>query len=557
MRMALLLLAVLATAGASAQPLFKVGLVSDTHVGETVESCARVRAALEIFRREGAALVCNLGDIADHHYPQGYRSYRAVFNEVFGANRPKEAYVYAGHDATRYKGGANGVDPATRDQAFEDLRRLLEIPHGPYAAFDVHGYPFVIVPQYVDLARMEEMIVRAETDFPDKPVFVLDHVPAYATTHNTTKWGDPARRKLLDRHPRVVHLDGHTHASLRDEEQIWQGGFTTVNACTLQGWAGKLVGGNPSNKPAYGCLVMEVFADRLVFRRYDIRDGSEYRADAPWTVPWPFDPKTAPYREGARSLPPVTFAADASVTLAPPRPKAREIVFSVPAAREADNVLTYRFELLRNGRPFARRDVFGEFYLRPADRTGRISCAFETGFFEKKDEPLVVRVTPVDFFGCAGQAVESPFAAPERAGKVVFRSSDLAKDGKFLDRLDGEKPATVRDGFVTWRVGNVRLCVPDEAWAGTGCPAYQVVLDLETEQPKDGGLLLLYRERDLATGTVSRNNLRIAVPDGRTGRSRYVFTVRKKTPTSGFDIVFNGVIAPLKVKVHHMKVVRL
>ena len=51
----------------------RVGLVTDTHVGTTMESCARVRAALELFKKKGVEMVVNCGDIADRHYPDGYR----------------------------------------------------------------------------------------------------------------------------------------------------------------------------------------------------------------------------------------------------------------------------------------------------------------------------------------------------------------------------------------------------------------------------------------------------------------------------------------------------
>ena len=61
----------------------RVGLITDTHVGPTMESCVRVRAALELFRQKGAEMVVNCGDIADHHYPDGYRCYRKTVNEVY------------------------------------------------------------------------------------------------------------------------------------------------------------------------------------------------------------------------------------------------------------------------------------------------------------------------------------------------------------------------------------------------------------------------------------------------------------------------------------------
>ena len=63
---------------------------------------------------------------------------------------------------------------------------------------------------------------------------------------------------------------------------------------------GRLVGSNNPRRDNYGVLIVDVFASRIVFRRFDVRDGKEYKADDPWMIPWPFDPSTAPYRAATR-----------------------------------------------------------------------------------------------------------------------------------------------------------------------------------------------------------------------------------------------------------------
>lgn len=89
---------------------------------------------------------------------------------------------------------------------------------------------------------------------------------------------------------------------MRDERAIWQGEFTSVNVGCLQNWGGGLPGSAPTRMQNYGAVLMEVFANRIVLRRFDVRDRKEYSADAPWVVPWPFDPATAP--TGANCVPP-------------------------------------------------------------------------------------------------------------------------------------------------------------------------------------------------------------------------------------------------------------
>ena len=108
----------------------RIGLMTDTHVGMTLESCSRVKAALELFKAKGAEMVINCGDIADRHYPAGYRFYRQTVNTVYpeAAARPKEIFVYADHDLIDHDRHIGRKDPVA---AFENVRRLLEIPHPP------------------------------------------------------------------------------------------------------------------------------------------------------------------------------------------------------------------------------------------------------------------------------------------------------------------------------------------------------------------------------------------------------------------------------------------
>ena len=102
----------------------RVGLVTDTHVGTTMESCVRVRAALELFKQKGVEMVVNCGDIADHHYPDGYRCYRKTVNEVYPdpTSRPIERFVYAFHDVLNYLPGSGWNVARDAAPAFADVQ---------------------------------------------------------------------------------------------------------------------------------------------------------------------------------------------------------------------------------------------------------------------------------------------------------------------------------------------------------------------------------------------------------------------------------------------------
>ena len=107
-------------------PLLKIGVMTDTHVGTTKESCARARLAYEMFRDMGVDLIANVGDVADHHYPTGYVAYREMVEETFAqvpaGRRPKELFVYAWHDAYAYKDHPREAAAKDSPEAFADMR---------------------------------------------------------------------------------------------------------------------------------------------------------------------------------------------------------------------------------------------------------------------------------------------------------------------------------------------------------------------------------------------------------------------------------------------------
>ena len=268
---------------AEEKPLLKIGLMTDTHVGKTKESCSRARLAYELFRDIGVDLIVNDGDVADHHYPTGYVAYRERVEETFAGvpaeRRPKELFVYAWHDVYDYKGHPREVSTRDAPEAFADMQRLIKSPNGPYAEGEIKGFPYVVIPQFygregqVDWKRFDKMLSAAEKAYPGKPVFAFAHVPPAGTTRSMR--GSADKRRVLNRHPMAVNISGHTHGSMRDERAIWQGEFTSVNVGCLQNWGGGLPGSAPTRMQNYGAVLMEVFANRIVLRRFDVRDRKE------------------------------------------------------------------------------------------------------------------------------------------------------------------------------------------------------------------------------------------------------------------------------------------
>ena len=123
-------------------PLLKIGVMTDTHVGTTKESCSRARLAYEMFRDMDVDLIANVGDVADHHYPTGYVAYREMVDETFAQvpaeRRPKELFVYAWHDAYAYKDHPREAAAKDSPEAFADMERLIGA-WAPFARRDAFG----------------------------------------------------------------------------------------------------------------------------------------------------------------------------------------------------------------------------------------------------------------------------------------------------------------------------------------------------------------------------------------------------------------------------------
>ena len=458
--------------------LFSMGILTDTHIGSYyTKGTERLVAAMELFRREKADFIVNVGDICDRHDPAFYAAYRQAVDGVFPPDRPhpRELYVYAWHDAFAYKGHARDRSMQDQVEAFADVRRYLRAENPPNFQTVVKGIPVLVFQQYFDAKEVdyEGLIAKAEAEHPGKPVLVFDHQPLADTVDRTEMGGADgsfSRREILNRHPRVIHISGHIHGSLRNERNIWQGEFTAVNAGCLQVW------GNDPVRHEYGVIVMDVHEKAVVFRRFDVRDGTEIGADSRWIVPLPFDSATAPYRSDCRRRTesvaefPATARAEAAFE------KGR-LVLGFPEARGKGPA--FKYEIACAG--LFERTIYGDFSLREADRTGRARFSCSAAYFD----PGVrydVTVTPVGFFGGRGRPLVVPVErpTPEEGAVVRYDCRNPMEELKLkIGTTDGDY--AVRDGaFVAGGRMVGRLILPKAATDVKVGERLCVIADLRT-----------------------------------------------------------------------------
>ena len=399
------------------KPLFTAGFMSDTHVKPVPGSCDRVWAAYEFFKAKGVSLIANLGDIAERHYPDAYRAYRQVRETVYpdAASRPKEVFIWAHHDRTHFKGRENG----DYTEAFEAAKPILSIEHEQIDRFEMGGYTFLIFPQWIDgrLDVFERNIAEACAANPGKPVFVLNHVPPADTTP-LSRGAGVRERRILDRYPQTVVFSGHTHGTLRDERLIWQKGFANVNLGCLSLWGDGFMGRVPSAIENWTVGYLEFYRDRLVVRRFSLKDGVEIGAEDPWTIRWGADDGRYTPEVRAKNAVTPEFPADAVLTVvAVGEPMAAAVVTWPTSGLDRDTLgYRLRIEALRDGAwsTLAVRETCGDFWHEASAKPMRaFGDRLPAAFF---DEGARYRfsVEPYGFFGKTGARIAAEWTAPKK-----------------------------------------------------------------------------------------------------------------------------------------------
>lgn len=519
--------------------IMRLGVVSDTHIGRTSESCRRAKLAMELFRSLGVDAVINCGDIAELHYPTGYVAYREMMDNVFsgGLSRPLEVYAYAWHDACAYRGRWGSV-VQDAPQAFDDVQKLLKAPNGHTASFKFNGYRFLIMPQFtgckgfLSWKEYEKAVASACRETPDRPVFVIDHVPPFATVYCSGNWGSWQARQILNRYPQVVVLSGHVHGSLRNDMLIWQREFTVINAGCLQEWSGHFANASPAVRQSYGVVTVDVYPEQLLVRRWDIRDRSEIESNRRWSIPLPFSAKDAPYRIDNRrrdEIPPQFRTQDALTVSCEGMPFSG---WRLKFPGDTPDAMCYRVavqsrDVSGSWRTFASREVISEYWMRPSERTGGAECFLPDVLFEPSRRYRFA-VTPVGQYGSVGKELSVEVTAPKefRASTVVFESKDPANEYGFF-RASGDKARhrSNTDGFCgpTGADRNF-LKLPTGAFKGSAGARFRLVLDMQTSLPRDGAVWYA-KLWDAAEGRAVSG--RIVMPAGEV-RTQYVFDYVKK-----------------------------
>jgi len=541
------LLPVILFAKESGTPLMRVAFITDTHVYIKPQSANLVKEAYKLFKSLKVDAVVNCGDIADRHHPTAYKNYRDAVSAVYGNEKaPVEFFAYANHDIGRDR-------TISQEKYFEMLKRDLKIFHDPESLTKFKGYNFVTVRQSVSQETFEKLIVQAVKDTPDKPVFLIDHSPAGSTVYDSATWGSWWRRKILEKYPQVVQFSGHVHGTLANELNIWQGKFTAINIGGLAYWHAVLMGNVVASRNSDMALVMDVYKDKLVMRRFFCKTKNEYQPETPWVVYLPYEPSKAiysPEKRNAESLPP-EFARNSKVSVSVEHDGA---VVKFTRAQHKDGVFFYKQELFRkdNGQwvRFSRKDIMGDFDID--NRPEVVEFFINNGYLDSNKE-YKIKLTPVHIFGKEGKAIYGEFATKEvkNDSVVVFETSDPMKDCPFLEGLKSDKTiAKDKDGYYDFKREG-RLIFPDEIWEGPTYTQFRVTVKMHGKQGKLRWTLTMRNPKPQSNG-----NNRFYTEPGDNGVQRYVIDMYKSSPKYKYYLLIREG-SPGKVRFEHIKIERM
>lgn len=423
--MALTALAAFATM--AEEPALRFGFLTDTHINADGSNLDRVQKALTLFKTNDVDLVVHGGDICSAFYPVGYAAYSNCFAEVFaGAEAvPRKIYAVGNHDTQdNLSGGTNQITAAA------EVLRILGAENLHTDKRTVNGYTFLVMPYalgdtaqgFLSWDEYEAAVSNAcEEAGTGMPVFVLEHKPPQNTVYNTTTaWSYQQSKQILSKYPQVVELSGHVHGSLRNDVFFWQGAFSVVNACCLQQWYGLLDGKSDTTaKDSYGVLLVDVFADKIIIYRRDVRDGTEIDPEHRWQITLPHAEATAPFNRvslvAAEQANPPAFGGGAALAVAAVTAGSDTTGYTLTFPQVATNAMTYWIEVQRqiggSWTAVAHAEIFSDYWKMPSARSQTATYTFSTSDLDV-NTTYRFAVQPVGQYATKGAAITNEVTTP-------------------------------------------------------------------------------------------------------------------------------------------------
>jgi hypothetical protein len=428
----------------------RFGVMSDTHIGATTLASltneTRLITAYQTFAKIDPSMdaIVTVGDITDNGTLQQFGTYKTIMDGNSGA---KENILSLGnHD--NYQ--VNGQEILNR---FEDV-------FGFPANNDkvIGGYHFITVStldrEYNTAtyeqhgAWLEARLDAAHAEDPAKPIFVFIHHTMVDTCIGSRQsQADPAHdlRGVLSKYAQVVTFSGHSHVSLVDPRNIWQGDYTAINCGSVYYvaldftnplTAGQTnntnIGYSPLNRGESSTgMVVDVDGSSVTIRRIDMYYGKEIAA--PYIFDTSVDKADFPYRQDKRmeaSRAP-EFVPGAKIAVSNLTETGFTYTFAQAENRSEtipdDGAFVYAVEISESetGAVADTARLQANYFMLPQPET----VSYNTNKL-KANTSYRISITPIGFYGKEGAALTGTFTT--KGPLRITSDANLVKKGDYF-----------------------------------------------------------------------------------------------------------------------------
>lgn len=258
--------------------------------------------------------VCLVGDIVDNGRIDQYDALNAVID---AGPLPRESYIFCQGNHETFDPGVLAAPERFKEKMGQEANKLLSVNGVPVITMGPNGFSDqYYVGNYGFLEEsLAAIVADPETYTPGSPIFVLCHHSIQGTAYTSPEWNGNYGQgtgadlvALMARYPQIIHISGHSHATIEDARSIDQSaGFTCIQDSTLGAYfecernqphtmydveTGEVSSYPAFNEEASQCLIIDVMQDNTVevqrWNLYPLLDGAEpYQVFENWVVDVP------------------------------------------------------------------------------------------------------------------------------------------------------------------------------------------------------------------------------------------------------------------------------
>ena len=439
---------------------------SDTHIGRNNDASKKLTNALDAFYKvdpdaDGVLLV---GDVTNNGADSEYDTLMGVVNASEFGEAGKVELSMGNHEFNNASNAVDRFETKTEQDSSEVIYYNNEGGTVTASASAGDGLVATVIRlsannyggDYTDNYDMVKTALETSTSKNvNAPIIVMGHHGIANTAYVTNEWkgnyGEGTEEDmvaLFKQYSQVIHISGHSHATLEDARSIYQDdGYTAIQDGTIGAYfeneSGKVDpdDGDSATRPADSeiasqALRIDVLEDGTVkIYRMNLTTGEYMYEDEPWTFKVNGE-EELPYTANRTSGQP-TFAEGASVSQGEVDGKTIHVQFpAAEPASGANNDMVHEYQITltpKNGGDAVTKSIFSDYYMAEENQKDTWDVTI-TGL--KADTEYDVSVKAVTSFDVASEAItgtvktEAPTYPPQPILDVDFSNGNQGVDAQ-------------------------------------------------------------------------------------------------------------------------------